>query len=84
MTARYEMDKKLGALAYTGTPEERELAWYQAGGATSSVLPEARRQFLDTAGFSSGVLTVDWYNYLGAQGHSGTINEREIKFWQNL
>lgn len=84
MSVMEEKFKALGRLGYTGDLPNRELQWLQAGGATSNVVLEARAQFLAANGQNTGIVQHDWYNYLGAQGATGTLNERELKFWEGL
>lgn len=70
-------------LGFTGAVNDMTLQWLQAkAGVTANALPDAWREFLDTAvAGPTGQFNDDWYAYLGAQGHTGSLNDRELQFW---
>jgi hypothetical protein len=72
----------LGAKGYTGTLNERMLAYLQASGATSDNLPTAWQQVLVGLGYSDNI-NESLYKFLGAapRSYTGTINERLYKWW---
>jgi hypothetical protein len=59
------------------------LQWLQAKVAvTANNLPDAWREFLDDALVSpTGQFNDDWFQYLGDQLHTGSLNDRELAFW---
>ena len=69
----------------TGSISDMQLQWLQANGATSSQQSDAWREMLASQ-LSKPITAVqrndDWYTLLGNQGHSGSMNDREIAFWQ--
>jgi hypothetical protein len=67
---------------FTGAMPDMELAWLLANGATTDNLPTAWREFLDAAGYTSGIFNADFYQYLGGKGYTGALNEREYAFWE--
>ena len=72
----------LRALGYTGTVSDMMLQFLQGKGATSNNLPDAWREFLDLVVVSpTGQKNDDWFTYLGTQGHTGSLNDRELQFW---
>jgi hypothetical protein len=75
----------LRGLGFTGTLSDMTLQWLQDNGATSDALSDAWLEFLaielDTD--ATGVRVDDWFAYLGAEGHTGSISDRELQFWQD-
>ena len=73
----------LRTLAYTGSINDMTLQWLQANGATADAIPDAWREFLDAnlVATPTGQRNDDWYQYLVEQGHSGSLNDMELAFW---
>jgi len=88
-------DKRFDALrldGYTGSTSDMMLAWLkdQTPGSTAKTIPDAWREFLiaQSAGFGSPDPATYhrsdwWFAYLGAQGYTGSMNDRELKFWDS-
>lgn len=74
----------LRGLGFTGSISDMTLQWLQGNGATSNALPDAWIEYLaielDTA--ATGVRTDDWFAFLRAEGHTGSVNDMENQFWQ--
>jgi len=75
--------ESLRGQGFTGATNDMVLQWLQAGGATSGAISDAWREFLDTLGFSTGQRNDDWYAYLGSLGYTGSLNDRELQFWES-
>jgi hypothetical protein len=73
----------LGNLSYTGSQEDRELAYYRASGVTTTNLTDAENRFLNAAGFTSGSNEDRWKNYLLSLGYSGSVDDMLPLFWKN-
>jgi hypothetical protein len=84
----------LRALGFTGSTSDMLLAWLQStplGGTPPAVppnaVPDAWREALVAANtaspFASGEYQRNdwWYAYLGQQGFTGQLNDRELAFW---
>jgi len=78
----------LRALGYTGSTSDMLLAWLQSapfGGTITepnATVPDAWRAALLAAGGSGDYQRDDWwYAYLGQQGYTGQLNDRELAFW---
>jgi len=71
----------LRSLAYEGTSEDMELAYFQDNGATSNNLIDAEQQFLAAQGYTSGTIADRWFNYLRAEGYTGSVIDMWIGFW---
>jgi hypothetical protein len=77
-------DARFNALrgeGYTGSVNSMLLQWLHIGGATSPALPDAWAQWLDIKLVDSGAFNERWSAYLGSQGHTGALNDRELQFW---
>lgn len=74
----------LRGLGYTGSISDMTLQWLQANGATSPAMADAWLEFLAAVLLTAatGNRVDDWYAYLGAQGHTGSVSDRELQFWQ--
>lgn len=74
----------LRGLGYTGSMTDMELQWLQANGATSDALADAWLEFLaaELTTAATGVRVDDWYAYLGSEGHTGALRDRELSYWQ--
>lgn len=76
---------KLISLGFSGTLNQMLLAYYLANGAsTPGNLGVAESEFLTVKGFPSGTINERWYNYLGSLTYTGSLNDRQVKFWTNL
>lgn len=73
---------RLSGLGYTGTLSEMFLEWLLDNGATTRTMSDAIREFLIARGVS-GLFTLNdgWFNWLGTEGYTGTINDRNKAFW---
>lgn len=69
---------------FTGTQEDRELAFYQANGATSNSLTDAEDQFLVTKGFTVGTVDDKWTAYLVSLGYTGSKDDMINRWWGNF
>jgi len=74
----------LGLLGFTGPMPERELQWLQSGGATSDDIRMAWKESLEI--YAGGPIpnyqwNTAWYAFLGTLGLTGSLVEREYKFW---
>ena len=82
-------DLRRAALYAQGVPlghnNDMVLTWLQINGATGvNDLNDAWRAMLDAQlaeNLRTGHVNDDWYTLLGTLGFTGTINEREWKFW---
>lgn len=74
----------LRSLAYEGTSEDMELAYFQDNGATSNSLIDAEQQFLASQGYTSGTIMDRWFNYLRAEGYTGTVTDMWTQFWTDV
>ena len=76
-------DSKFDALrtqGFTGSISDMTLQWLKANGATSNAVPDAWGEmlalYLKTPQRNSG-----WYELLGDEGYTGSMNDRELQFW---
>lgn len=74
---------KLGALGYTGSAAAMLLAWLQDNGAkTSKTVNDAWLAFLSAQGITAKQVNDAKYQYFGSLGYTGTLDDRESKFWE--
>lgn len=72
----------LRAQGFLGAGLDMELQWLQDAGATSDNLRDAWREALDLQGYSALPHIEDaWYAFLGDQGFTGSMRDREYLFW---
>lgn len=77
--------RALRALGYEGSLSDMMLAWLQSDPAVSATrLREAWSQWLSARGQVDGVPDERWFFFLGAEGYTGTLAEREQQFWDSL
>lgn len=75
----------LRSLGYEGALHDMTLAWLQSDPAVSAVkLRQAWSQWLAARGQVEGLPDERWFFYLGAQGYTGSLADRERQFWETL
>lgn len=75
----------LRALGFTGAISDMTLQWLQDNGATSGAISDAWHEALFATGLVTEPFHINdaWFAVLGTGGHIGSINDRELSFWEN-
>lgn len=75
----------LRAMGYEGALNDMTLAWLQSDPAVSAdKLRDAWSQWLSARGEVEGLPDERWFFYLGAEGFTGSLADREQQFWEAL
>ena len=77
---------KLRGLGHTGSTSDMLLQWLLANITlpVSKTVPDAWREWLDELTFDTGQRSDDWFAYLRSLGHTGSMNDMELQFWEAL
>lgn len=73
----------LRAQGFTGATSDMLLQWLQANGSTAKAVPDAWKEMLESQGHAYGHRNDSWFNFLSDLGYEGSLNDREMQFWQN-
>jgi hypothetical protein len=75
--------ESLRTQGHTGATSDMILQWLQANGASSGAIPDAWEEMLAANGFVYGQRNDAWFAFLGSLGYEGSLNDRELAFWES-
>lgn len=71
-------------LGYTGAVNDMLYVYWLDQGGTGNTLNDRWFSALGALGRTEGTLTDRWFEYLGSLGYTGSINDREFRYWCDL